>query len=100
MGRQPNVGHQAGGRIGELGSALGTQVRLDPKLDERLLDAHAAGNLVDIALHYARAADQAEEAGDIDRACFFLTHAWIFSLEAGDPIADEHRSRLAGYDRV
>jgi hypothetical protein len=79
---------------------LGNQLQSDIEIDARLLEAHAGGNLVDIAFHYARAAVQAEEQGDTDRACFFLTHAWIFALEAGDPIAAEHRSRLAGYGRV
>jgi hypothetical protein len=79
---------------------LGNQLQSDLEIDARLLDAHAGGNLVDIAFQYASAAQQAEEKGDVDKACFFLTHAWIFALEAGDPIADEHRSRLAGYGRV
>ncbi len=100
MGRGSNVRHQAGGGIGEFGTALGNQLQSDPEIDARLLEAHAGGSLVDIAFHYARAADQSEEQGDIDRACFFLTHAWIFALEAGDPIADDHRSRLAAYGRV
>jgi len=100
MGGWSNVGHQAGGRIGEFGTALGNQLQSDPDIDAQLLEAHAGGNLVDIAFHYARAADQSEKQGDTDRACFYLTHAWIFALEAGDPIADEHRSRLAGYGRV
>ena len=100
MGGESDVGPEAGGRIGEFGFALGNQLQSDPEIGARLLEAHAEGNLVDIAHHYARASDQAEEQGDVDRACFFLTHAWIFALEAGDPIADEHRSRLARYGRV
>ena len=75
-------------------------MRSDFELDARLLEAHSSGNLKAIALHYALAADQAEKDEEIDRACFFLTHAWIFALEAGDPIAEEHRSRLAAYGRV
>ncbi|MGI9391764.1 MAG: hypothetical protein ACR2O1_17040 [Boseongicola sp.] len=73
---------------------------MNSELDARLLDAHAGTNLAKIAYHYGLAADQAEVEDDVDRACFFLTHAWVFALEAGDPTADEYRSRLAAYGRV
>jgi hypothetical protein len=79
---------------------LGNQVPSEAELGARLLAAHLAGNLANIAQHYALAADHAEKREDIDRACFFLTHAWIFALEAGDPVADEYRSRLEVYGRV
>ncbi len=72
----------------------------EAELDAQLLDAHAGKNAAKIAYHYGLAADQAEIEEDIDRACFFLTHAWIFALEAGDPAADQYRSRLAVYGRV
>ena len=75
-------------------------MRSESELDARLIEAHSSRNLREIASHYALAADRAEMNEDIDRACFFLTHAWIFALEAGDLIADDHRSRLAAYGRV
>ncbi len=75
-------------------------MRSERELDARLLAAHLGGDLADIAQHYALAADHAEKSEGIDRACFFLTHAWIFALEAGDPVADEYRSRLEVYGRV
>ncbi|MGI9394259.1 MAG: hypothetical protein ACR2OY_06400 [Boseongicola sp.] len=71
-----------------------------PDLEARLLEAHAVGDLVKIASSYALAADQAEEKENFDRACFFLTHAWIFALEAGDAAADKYRKRLAEYGRA
>jgi len=79
---------------------LGDQLPSDSELDARLLEAHADRDLAKIADQYALAADQAEKKEKTDQACFFLTHAWIFALEAGDPLADEYRSRLAAYGRV
>ena len=72
----------------------------DPELERQLLAAHRDGDLSDIAAQYARAADQAEAANDVNRACFYLTHAWIFALEAGDRTAEQHHTRLAAWGRV
>jgi hypothetical protein len=68
-------------------------------LENRLLAAHAAGDLGQLVRGYADAADIAEGAGDVSRACFFLTHAWIFALEAGDPLANSLRMRLVAHGR-
>ncbi len=65
-------------------------------LNDRLLAAHAANDkraLVDL---YIEAADQADSQ---DSACFFLTHAMVFALELGLPVAHELRSRLAQQGR-
>ena len=65
-------------------------------LDVRLLAAHAAGDkraLVDL---YTAAADA---ASDIDGACFFLTHAYIFALDSGAPQAASLRERLINHGR-
>ena len=72
----------------------------ETELDAQLLDAHASKDAAKIALHYGRAADQAERKENTDQACFFLTHAWVFALEAGDPAADKYRARLAAFGRV
>ena len=41
-----------------------------------------------MAALYREAADMAEAEGDAERTAFFMTHAWIFALEAGDPVAE------------
>jgi hypothetical protein len=69
-------------------------------IETRLLAAYEAGDHEAVAHAYAEAAEAAEAAGDIDRAAFFLTHAWIFALEAGDSIALDHRDKLALWGRV
>lgn len=69
------------------------------QLERELLEAHAAGDGLRTARLYAKAAAQADQSGDADRAGFFLTQAWIFALEAGDPLADELRARLVAQGR-
>ncbi len=66
-------------------------------LDRRLLAAHAAGDKVSLISLYAEAAEAAEDAA---RAAFYLTHAWVFALEAGDPRAQEYHERLAASGRA
>ena len=65
-------------------------------LDAELLDAHACDNRARLATLYAQAAD---EAKDEDARAFFLTHAYIFALEAGDPASPVLRSRLVEMGR-
>ena len=65
--------------------------------DAALLAAHAAGDSGALAGLYARAA---EAAPDLDAACFFLTHAFVFALEAGLPEADTYEARLRAHGRV
>lgn len=60
-------------------------------LQSRLLRAHEAGDTCALIALYTEAADAAP---DIDAACFFLTHAYVFALEAGDPRAQTLRQRL------
>lgn len=69
-------------------------------LQDALLAAHARGATVDLARLYAVAADREEHAGRIDAACFFLTHAFVFALEAGLPEADTLNKRLADHGRA
>lgn len=69
-------------------------------LDRRLLDAHARNDLSDLVRLYTLAADEREQADDIDAACFFLTHAFVYALEAGAPQADALNARLASHGRV
>jgi hypothetical protein len=71
----------------------------EKRLDAEILQAHAAGVAARLARLYRDAADRAEAAGETDRAGFYLTHAWVFALEAGDPLADEIRARLVRQGR-
>ena len=59
-------------------------------LDAGLLAAHASGDRAALVGLYARAADG--EPG-IARA-FYLTHAYVFALEAGDPRAAALKAEL------
>ena len=65
-------------------------------LDSALLDAHAADDGHRLVELYTRAADQ---AGDADAECFFLTQAYVFALQTGAPGADALHARLKAYGR-
>lgn len=66
-------------------------------LNTKLLAAHGAQDhdaLVDL---YTQAADNAP---DIDTACFFLTHAYVFALEQAHPATAQLHARLREHARV
>ncbi|MES0863117.1 hypothetical protein ABLN87_12235 [Ruegeria sp. SCPT10] len=69
-------------------------------LDDLLLDAHARNDPAALVTYYTMAADEREGAGDIDAACFFLTHAFVFALEHGAPEADNLNQRLVRHGRA
>ncbi len=66
-------------------------------LQDRLLAAHARDDRATLVALYTEAADA---SSDIDTACFYLTHAYIFALEAGDPATDPIYQRLKAQGRV
>jgi len=66
-------------------------------LQDRLLAAHACDDRAALVGLYTEAADT---AGDIDAACFFLTHAYVFALEEGDPASTTLFQRLKAEGRV
>ncbi len=68
-------------------------------LEAALLQAHDTHDLNDLVRLYTDAADREEQANQTDRACFFLTHAWIFALEAGDPRSHDLKARLVAHGR-
>lgn len=68
-------------------------------LDAALLAAHAERDTARLVALYTEAADRSEARGDIDAACFFLTHAYVFALEAGAPEAAALNRRLAARGR-
>ena len=68
-------------------------------LERRLLAAHDLGDLRALAGLYAEASERAEATGQRDRAAFFLTHAWVFALDAGLASAEAFRDRLGSWGR-
>jgi len=63
-------------------------------LDQRLLAAHAADDRAALISLYIEASEAAETP--VARN-FYLTHAYVFALEAGLPIAATLRVRLVEY---
>ncbi len=70
------------------------------ELEKALLAAHASGTGRDLSRLYTLAGDQAEGAGRIDAACFYLTQAFVYALECGLPEAAELNRRLADKGRA
>lgn len=65
-------------------------------LDEQMLRAHDAADHRALVGLYTQAADG---ANDLDAACFYLTHAYIFALEQGDDRATALHARLKAEGR-
>jgi hypothetical protein len=70
------------------------------RLDSALLAAHERNDLKDLVRLYTLAGNQSEMAKDIDAACFYLTHAFVFALESGAPEAQILNRRLADRGRA
>ncbi|WP_281972427.1 hypothetical protein [Ruegeria faecimaris] len=70
------------------------------ELDRLLLEAHDHDDPAALVRYYTIAADECEAVQDIDAACFYLTHAFIFALEAGASETDELNHRLVAYGRA
>ena len=68
-------------------------------LDQELLAAHEQNNLTALVLLYTKAADENEQIGDINAACFYLTHAYVFALQEGMAEAIELHQRLVIHGR-
>lgn len=64
-----------------------------------MLDAHALGDLTALVGLYTQAADKREASGDVDAACFYLTHAYVFALDRGDARAGALHARLKARGR-
>ncbi|KPD10590.1 hypothetical protein [Phaeobacter sp. 11ANDIMAR09] len=69
-------------------------------LDTALLAAHAANDASELIRLYTMAGDRSEQRQDVDAACFYLTHAFVFALEAGAPEARDLNKRLADQGRA
>jgi len=68
-------------------------------LDQQLLAAHRDDDRPTLVTLYTRAGDSHENTGNIDAACFYLTHAYVFALQQGMVEADKLRQRLIAYGR-
>lgn len=66
-------------------------------LHAQLLAGHARHDQPALVTLYSQAADTTP---DIDAACFYLTHAYIFALELGHPDTPALHARLAAHGRV
>jgi hypothetical protein len=65
-------------------------------LDAQILAAHDACDIGALIGLYTQAAN---ETADIDAACFYLTHAYVFALELGSPVTMSLRKRLMKHGR-
>lgn len=65
-------------------------------LDARLIAAHQAGDKAALITLYREAA---ASANDADAAGFYLTHAYVFALDLGDPQAASLHATLKDQGR-
>lgn len=70
------------------------------ELDTALLKAHADNDNRSLITLYTLTAGQAECDGDIDAACFYLTHAFVFALEFGAQEGPALNKKLFDYGRA
>ena len=68
-------------------------------LDGALLAAHERHDGEALVRLYSDAGGLAEARGDIDAACFYYTHAYVYALEAGVAAARELCVKLASHGR-
>jgi len=68
-------------------------------LDSALIQAHE-DNDFDVLIRLYRQAGEAQETlGDVDAACFYFTHAYVFALQEGADVAEALRDKLAAHGR-
>ena len=68
-------------------------------LDAQLLQAHENKDHDQLVVLYTQAADEKEAQGDIEAACFYLTHAFVFALETDHERLATLNERLVAYGR-
>ncbi|MEL6922302.1 MAG: hypothetical protein AAFO77_15040 [Pseudomonadota bacterium] len=62
------------------------------QLQQSILECHDRGDGAGLATLYFAAAETMAQRGEMDAAAFFMTHAYVFALETGHPLADRaHR---------
>lgn len=70
----------------------------DDQLEQAILNAHDRQCGRALSDLYALAAEKHEAAGDIDAACFLLTHAYVYALDVG-AASETIRQKLVCYGR-
>ena len=70
-----------------------------PPNDAALIAAVEARDSETLVALYRERAEECEMAGDTDAACFYLTHAYVWALEAGHPEAADLHARLKAEGR-
>ena len=68
-------------------------------LDAQLLQAHENQDHDQLVVLYTQAADEKEALGDVEAACFYLTHAFVFALETGHEQLRTLNERLVAHGR-
>ncbi|WP_337659768.1 hypothetical protein [Anderseniella sp. Alg231-50] len=72
----------------------------EQRLQRDMLQAHEQDDVAALPPLYLAAARLRESQGDIDAACFFYTHAYVYALDCGNrEIADTARSQLKSHGR-
>ena len=71
----------------------------NPSLDQQLRKAHVDKNHAALVVLYTKVANECERSGDIDAACFYLTHAYVFALQEGMRETKELHQQLVKYGR-
>ena len=67
-------------------------------LNDALMAAHVAGDNATLVRLYRQAGEAALERDEV-QGCFYLTHAYVFALEAGMDEAEELRVMLVARGR-
>jgi len=68
-------------------------------IDNALLVAHADGDKPALAALYKQAGQVCLADGNIEAGCFYLTHAYIFALDCGQPDARDLHRILVSFGR-
>lgn len=69
-------------------------------LHHDMLQAHEEEDLIALPGLYLQAAQLRESQNNIDAACFFYTHAYVYALDCGDrDLAAQAQAKLRTYGR-
>ncbi len=75
-------------------------MRSEEALQRDMLMAHEADDKSSLPVLYLEAAQMRAGQGDVDAACFFYTHAYVYALDCGDnEIAALAQARLRDHGR-
>ena len=69
------------------------------QLDHEILAAHADGDAARLPALYRQAGEAMLADGKVNTGCFYLTHAYIYALEAGFPMARDIHQILVSHGR-